>query len=354
MLGAREPKLKPLPEDLRLWTDSIVRAVSAERLRDDVERLPAPRNRLHSAERMDQADRLIAETFSRAGWAVEHRPFELTNRMGSLDYGAGLLPPGVIPTLYTDLAGANILAFKPGLSSSAAIVIGAHHDTIRDSPGADDNTASVAALLELARVLAPYRFEKTVVLAAIDMEEIGFFGSQQLVRELSQERKIECAIIYETMAYTASTPGSQQIPPRVGWLYPGQMRRIRTRNFVGDWTLVLYRKSAAGVAKYFAEGLAHVTSPEIPIMMRDPVDLRGVGPALKRFVPNAGTFARSDHYSFWEAGIPAIMITDTANFRNPNYHEETDTPDTLDYDRLAAIVSATALTIARLAGLDQG
>ncbi len=353
MLGAREPKLKPLDKDLRFWTDSIVHAVSAERLRNDVERLPAPRNRLHFAAAMDQADNIIAETFRSAGWSVEHRSFELTNVMGSLDYGAGLLPPGVIPTLYTHLAGANILAFKPGRSSTDAVVIGAHHDTIRDSPGADDNSASVAALLELARVLSPFSFEKTVVLAAIDMEEIGFFGSRQLVRELPQERKVECAIIYESMAYTTSTPGSQQIPPGVGWLYPGQMKRIKARNFTGDWTFVLYRKSAAALARYFAEGLAYASSPEIPILMRDPSDIRGVGRALKRIAPNTQSFARSDHYSFWEQGIPAIMITDTANFRNPNYHEETDTPDTLDYDRLAAIVSATAVAIARIATLKQ-
>jgi Predicted aminopeptidases len=116
---------------------------------------------------------------------------------------------------------------------------------------------------------------------------------------------------------------------------------------------VLYRKSAATIARYFAEGLAYASSPEIPMMMRDPLDIRGVGRALKRIVPTTQTFARSDHYSFWEQGIPAIMITDTGNFRNPNYHEETDTPDTLDYDRLADIVSATAVAIARIATLKQ-
>jgi hypothetical protein len=351
MFGTGEPKLRPLDGKLRAWTDAVMRVVSATRLRADVENMPAPRNRLHSPDAMARADEMILRGFRDAGWPAEQRPFELENVIGSLDYGAGLLPAGVIPALYPHLKGANILAIKEGLSSTDAIVVGAHHDTIRDSPGADDNTASVAALLELARVLAPFDFEKTIVLAAIDMEEINFFGSKELVRELSRERRIQCAIIYETMCYTASDPGTQTVPPRIGYLYPGQMRKIKSRQFVGDWTLVLYRGFASAVARRFAEGLAYTANPHAPIMMRDPLDIPLLRPAIKRLVPGARSFARSDHISFWDAGVPAIMISDTANFRNPHYHEPTDTPDTLDYERLAAIVGATAVALAQSAGL---
>lgn len=350
MLGTSEPKLRPLNDELRLWTDGIMRVVSTARLRADVENFPAPRNRLHSPDAMAQADEMIMQGFRDAGWMAEQRPFELTNVMGNLDYGAGLLPAGVIPALYPQLNGINILAIKEGLSSTEAIVVGAHHDTIRDSPGADDNTASVAALLELARVLAPYDFAKTVVLAAIDMEEINFFGSRELVREFLRERKIECAIIYETMSYTTTEPGSQKVPPRIGYLYPGQMRKFKNRQFVGDWTLILYREFASSVARYFAEGLAYTANPQVPLMMRDPLDIPLFGSVVRRLIPSVNAFGRSDHISFWEAGIPAIMISDTADLRNPHYHEPTDTPDTLDYERLATIVGATAVAIARVAG----
>ena len=74
-----------------------------------------------------------------------------------------------------------------------------------------------------------------------------------------------------------------------------------------------------------------------------------IGPALLA-VPAARHFARSDHVNFWRAGLPAIQVTNTANFRNPNYHRSTDTPDTLDYETLARITAATALTVQRLAG----
>src|SRR5258708_40280026 len=117
MFGTREPKLQPLNNDLRRWADEIMRAVSPERLRSEVERLPAPRNRLHSPDAMEQADQLIAQVFNDSGWSVEQRPFKLENVVGFLDHGAGLLPAGVIPEFYPQLAGTNIIARKEGASS---------------------------------------------------------------------------------------------------------------------------------------------------------------------------------------------------------------------------------------------
>ncbi len=351
MLGTGEPRLQPLDPELGRWADATMRRVSPSRLRADVEGLPAPRNRLHAPEAMARADEMIMQNFRDPGWAAERRPYEWKNVVGYLDYVDGTFPAGARPTIYRHLAGANVLGVKEGLSSRDAVIVGAHHDTIRDSPGADDNTASVAALFELARVLAPYCFRDTVVLAATDMEEINFFGSKALVTELSRERRIKGAIIYETMAYTATAPGSQSVPLGTGALYPSQISKIRRRRFVGDWTIVVYRVFAASMAQSFGEGLAHIAGPDAPILMRDPVDLPILGSILKYLMPGASDFARGDHISFWEAGIPAILISDTANFRNPHYHQPTDTPDKLDYHRLAAIVGATAVVIARMAGL---
>ncbi len=352
MFGTAEPKLNPLDPELRGWADSIMRDVSPIKLRADVERLPAPRNRLHSSDAMAQADQIIMQSFRDAGWVAEPRPYELKYVLGYLDYEQGAFPAGCKPALYPRLAGANILGIKHGLHCTDAIIIGAHHDTIRDSPGADDNTASIAALLELARVLAPFKFRNTVILAAFDMEEINFVGSSVLVQELSGERKILGAIVYETMAYTAAAPNSQVMPPGIGRLYPAQARRISRRQYAGDWTMVVYRKFAISIAQSFAEGLAHIAGPDAAILMRDATDIPILGKLLKSLIPSTANFSRSDHFCFWAASIPAIMIGDTAEFRNPHYHKPTDTPDTLDYDRLAAIVGATAVAIARMAGLE--
>lgn len=353
MLGTREPTLRPLPLPMQHWLDEAMGAVRPERLRAMVESLPGPRNRLHAPDAIARADALILDAFAAAGWPAERRPYTLINVAGCLDY----LPDGSAPaggrgrdTVYKRLDGINLLAVKPGEASTDALVIGAHHDTVRDSPGADDNTASVAALQELARLLAPFRFRDTVLLTAFDMEELCLLGSQALVPELTKERRLTGAIVYETMAYTDRTPGSQKVPPGIDLLFPGQLRRLRRRGLRGDWTIAIYRRSSTALARAFGEGLAHLAGPDVPVLMRDPTDLPLVGPLLKRRVPAARHFARSDHASFWDAGVPAVMIGDTADLRNPHYHQPTDTPDTLDYERLAQIVGATAVAVARHAG----
>jgi hypothetical protein len=299
---------------------------------------------------MEQADQIILQAFRSAGWDVEHRSFTLTGASGYLGYSNRRLPVAP-PTEYRQVEGANIVATKPGEQSSDVIVVFGHHDTTSHTPGANDNTASVAALLELARVLAPHRFQHTIILAATDMEEIGFFGGQALVAELVRERRVLGAINFETMAYTSSVPHTQYLPPHIGLLYPRQVKQIRDRQWRGDFTAVIYNRRALGLATAFSAGLAYLAGGHAPLPINAPNDLPIVGKLLQRWMPVVHNFARSDHLPFWQAGIPAIMITDTANFRYRHYHQPTDTAEKLDYQRLAAIVSATAGTIAQVAGL---
>lgn len=346
MIGTAEPRLFPLEAETVQWLDGVMGAVSPARLRATVEALPAPRCRCHWPEAMARTDALVSAALADAGWRVEDQPFAC-RRIGSdrLGFELGKLDPE------GPLRARNVLGIRPGQEGNGAILVGAHHDTVRDTGGADDNGASVAALLELARVLAPHHFRHTVILAAFDMEELGFLGARAMIPRLSQQWRIHGAVVYETMAYTTTAPQSQAIPAGLGALYPGQVARIRARRFAGDWTLVLYRARSQPLACAVAEGLAHLAGRETPILVRDARDLPVLGRVLRMLVPNLLHLSRSDHVPFWEAGLPAIMITDTANFRNPHYHRPGDTPDTLDYARLAAIVGATASAIARLAQL---
>ena len=144
MLGLHEPQLEPLEDNLRVWVESVMSSISSDRLRADVVALPAPRNRLHAPEAMERADEMILREFREADWSVDYRFYELKNAVGFLDYDKDGFPAGTKLAIYRDLAGANVLAIKEGLSRDA-IVVGAHQDTLRDSPGADDNTASSAA-----------------------------------------------------------------------------------------------------------------------------------------------------------------------------------------------------------------
>lgn len=347
MMGTAEPRLFALDAETVQWLDTVMTALSPTRLRATVEALPAPRCRCHWPDAMARADALISAAFAEAGLHVEDQPF--TCRRSGLDrlgFELGKLDP------QGPLNSRNILGIRRGQEGNGAILIGAHHDTVRDTGGADDNGASVAALIELARVLAPYRFRHSLILAAFDMEELGFLGARALIPRLAQQWQMLGAVVYETMAYTNAAPRSQRIPTGLGALYPGQIGRIRARQFAGDWTLVLYRARSQPLACAFAEGLAHLAGRDAPILVRDATDLPVLGRILRFLVPNLLHLSRSDHVPFWQAGLPAIMITDTANFRNPHYHRPTDTPDTLDYARLAAIVGATAVAIARLAQLE--
>jgi len=340
MFGTSEPALGSLPPYLVDNVPLIVDSISQKRLREDVINLIGPHNRLHAQEAMRKAEDYIVTSFQDAGWQTQRRPYTVKNVKGNLDYGR------FEPTTYPELSGANITALKPGTESTDTLVIEAHYDTIKMSPGADDNIASVAALLELARVLQPYSFKHSVMLAACDMEEIGFIGATQLVKELKAECKVRGAIIFETMAYTSKKPNSQSVPPGFEKIYPSQYKRLKARGFTGEGSLVIYHNNGKPLAVGFSESMAHVAGKDSVMMIRAPGDVPILGQILRVSAFHLiWNFYRADHYPFLKAGIPAIQITDSANFRNPHYHRLTDKPDTLDYDHLVNVVTATALII---------
>jgi Zn-dependent M28 family amino/carboxypeptidase len=349
MLGTDEPKLYPLSDSLRFWSDSIRKEIAIERIRADLVALPAPRNRLYACEAMFQADHMILERFTDADWSAEQQPFAFDNIEGTADNSPNLVHQQMV---YERLEGVNIVATKKGIEEpQKAIVILGHHDTVRNSPGANDNTASVAAILELARALAPWKFRYSVILATTDMEELWFIGARALVKTLLESYEVIAAINFETMGFTATEPGTQSVPPGLGLLYGKQIKRIRKNGFRGDFTCIIYNSTATVLASMVATALNHQAGPNTALLLRDPNDLPFIGKALRMIVPAVRNFSRSDHVLFWEEGVAALQITDTANFRYCHYHQSTDTPEKVDYERVAAIVAATATVVARTAGL---
>ena len=351
MFGTGEPKLFKFKDNLISWSDSIRREIDANRIRDDLVALPAPRNRLFSPVAMQQADEMILEKFADAGWSAEQQPFVFENVAGIVDNSPRLV---IEPIIYERLEGGNIVAIKKGIEDPhKAIVILGHHDTVRNSPGANDNTASVAALLELARVLEPWKFRNSVILAMPDMEELYFIGARALVKTLVESYELIGAINYETMGYTATEPGTQSVPPGLGSLYGGQIKRVRENEFRGDFTCIIYNGVATTLASMTAAALNHQVGNQSTLLFRDPNDLPFIGKVLNKLVPTVRNFSRSDHVLFWKEGIAALQLTDTANFRYQHYHQPTDTPEKVDYNRIADIVAATATVVAETAGLIQ-
>ncbi|MCV0402717.1 MAG: M28 family peptidase [Chloroflexi bacterium] len=324
--GTGEPAYEP-PD--RAMLDVAVRwlaRIDPGRLRDRVAALPGPRNRSDAPVAMRATDRLLERSWRAAGWRI----------------GRQRVQPG----------GLNIVAVREGREApNEAIVVVAHHDTVPGSPGADDNGAGLAVLLELAEQLGGERHRRTLILAAPDYEEIGLVGSRPLARWLRATYQVRAAIVFDPIGFMDPRPGAQQVPAGIGMLYPDQLARLDRRERRGDTVVAIYRRRSLDVARAWATSLAATLDPDRIILLRDPLDLPVVGPMLMA-VPLARHFSRSDHVRLWQAGLPAIQVTNTANFRNPNYHRPTDTPDTLDYETLRRVVAATAMTVERLAAVD--
>lgn len=343
-MWTREESYSDPDEVLRGSAEMWLGRVRPERLRTLVESLPAPRSRLHASEAMTATDALLTDAWREAGWTVGRQRIRFRSVRGWLDdpvAGRGRLHT------YRDLEGLNVVAIAEGETDEAVVLV-AHHDTVRGSPGADDNGAAVAMLLELATQLSGRRFRRTVVLAAPDFEEIGLIGSRPLVRWLRATYDVRGALVFDPIGFMDPRPGTQAVPAGIDRLYPDQVRRLDERGRRGDRIVNIYRRRSADLVRRWSRCLAATVGRDRVLQLRDPLDLPVVGPLLW-LQPVARNFSRSDHVHFWRAGLPAVHVTNTANFRNPNYHRPTDVPETLDYETLARITVAAALLVEDLA-----
>jgi Zn-dependent M28 family amino/carboxypeptidase len=232
---------------------------------------------------------------------------------------------------YYDQHVTNLLATAPATArASAYYVVGAHYDTVPSTPGADDNASAIAVLLELARRLPQARLRAPVLFAAFTLEEppaylTGHQGSRIFVRSCQDNGdQVLGAIILEMVGYTAPRQHYPFLPRWPG--YPGQGNFI---GIIGNWRSLRFGRS---VLRGF----------------RKNTNLA----AESLFLPFDGWILPetrlSDHASFWDAGLPALMVTDTAFFRNPNYHLPSDTIDTLDFTFMAELVKSLELALLEL------
>jgi hypothetical protein len=226
----------------------------------------------------------------------------------------------------------NLEATLPGTPGHAheVVVVGAHYDTAEEAPGADDNASGVAGVLELARVFAQTRQARTVRFVFFPNEEPPWFptaamGSRHYATAArSRNDQIVAMLSIESIGYYDTEQGSQRYPFPLNLAYPD----------VGDFIgFVSNLKSRSVLHRAIAAFRAHATLPT-------------QGAAAPAWVPGVWW---SDHWSFWREGYPAIMITDTAPYRYPFYHTPQDTPDKLDYDRMARVVHGLAYVVRALA-----
>jgi Zn-dependent M28 family amino/carboxypeptidase len=221
---------------------------------------------------------------------------------------------------------ANIVAV-PERSLGEVILVGAHYDSVPMCPGADDNGSAVAAMLGCAAASTLWRPVLPVVFVAFNREEDGLQGSRDFVKSYLPKAgfEVRAAHILEMVGYASSAPGSQRVPS-------GLPIQISDK---GDFLGLL----ANGISTTWMNSALSHAGAYVPQL---PVTGLNVKLGLEKFFP---VLSRSDHAPFWEADIPAVMWTDTSEFRNRHYHRDSDTPETLDYRFLREVTQLLTATV---------
>ncbi len=212
----------------------------------------------------------------------------------------------------------NVLA-EFGPETPEIFVVGAHYDTDGEQPGADDNASGVAGLLELGRLLSSGELRTKVVLAAYALEELPFFrteymGSAVHAKSLRERQaSVRLMICLEMIGYFTETEGSQKFPfPLLKLFYPAK----------GNFIAVV-------------DQLFSTQAGKLKKQMSAVIDLPVYSINAPAFVPGIDF---SDHSNFWKYGYPAVMVTDTAFYRNDAYHTTNDTAERLDYNKMAQVI----------------
>lgn len=223
----------------------------------------------------------------------------------------------------------NIVAKLKNNDSQEYILIGAHYDSCF-TPGADDNGSGIAGLLELARAVRHEKIKANILFVAFTNEEPPFFmtsnmGSKVFIKHLQERRMVvQKAIILEMLGSYSDKWFSQRYLPLLGLFFPNK----------GDFVALVGNFKSKKLVDFI-----HKKFNEQKLFPMRSIIAPSVIPGINF----------SDHSSFWEAGMLAVMVTDTAYLRNQNYHKKTDTVDKLDFEKMAAVIEGLKRTIVQLA-----
>ena len=219
---------------------------------------------------------------------------------------------GFTPQQQNFPTGTNLVATRPGTNPQGkTLIVGAHYDTVEDSPGADDNASGVAVVLEVARLFAKIPTPQTLQVVFFDQEEEGLLGSRAFVDHWPNLAQIQGAIILDMVGYGCYQAGCQQYPEGLP---------IDSPNNKGDFIAVIGDTEHPELLESFSQ--QEDTFPNIfPDIFTIPIPLKGL------LTPD---ILRSDHAPFWKREIGAVLLTDTANFRSSHYHQPSDTPENID------------------------
>lgn len=250
---------------------------------------------------------------------------------------------GLEVTLQAYETGVNVVGTRAGEgpASEEVVLLSAHYDHVPGCPGADDNASGVAGALEIARALAGARLQRTLVVACWDEEEVGLFGSKAYVASIDPA-SIALAVNFDMIGYASDAPGSQFFPGPLADRFPALAAELEVHEHRGDFLAVVSDDRAEPFALELearAESIGRLTG------------VLALG-AAEKLDPAYELLALSDHRSFWERDVPALLVFDTGVFRNRAYHCEAglDTVDRLDPKFAGDVLAATTALLAAAAG----
>ena len=274
----------------------------ADLMRSHLQALISERHPISSPAGLRRAQDYLADQFRRVGLEVSFHQFR------------------ALGGTYKNVIAALCPQQGSGRRTGPPLIIAAHYDTVDGSPGADDNASGLAVMLEAARALSPMTLAREIRFIAFCLEEEDLLGSLAYAAALKEAgEEIAGAIVLECVGYTSEKRGSQAIP----------VATPIAVSDVGDFLAIVGNSASAPLVNAFKRAAT-----------REARELKTVSlvvPAKGERLPDT---RRSDHAAFWHYGYPALMLTDTANFRNPHYHRPTDTFETLDLTFMQRVVRA--------------
>jgi aminopeptidase YwaD len=279
--------------------------ISIENLKGHVQNIHFDRNPYDHYRELEQAAQYIEREFLKSGWEVKEDRFQWEGRTYK-----------------------NIVAEKKGtISPNRVFILGAHYDTVPGSPGADDNASAIAVLLEVARNIQTVPLGCTVRLIAFSLEECDYIGSTHYVEGLKKgEEKILGMISLEMVGFTGPR---QDYPPYLNpKYYPN----------VGDFIAIVGNERSKELLEKVCQSFKTYI-PQIPLEF---LIVPGNGEGMEEV-------RLSDHSTFWDQGFPALMVTDTAFLRNPNYHLPSDRMETLNFEFMQKVAIGIYFSVVELA-----
>ncbi|MEZ5008653.1 MAG: M28 family peptidase [Chitinophagales bacterium] len=239
--------------------------------------------------------------------------------------------------------GTNVIGRKPGLADERrTIVMDAHYDAYFNAPGADDNGSGVVGFLEAARVLSAYDFDKSLEFIGFDQEENFLLGSinYAFFGGIEPWKNIEGVLNYEMIGYYSDEPQSQVFPAGFDLLFPSQYNQLIEDEFRGNFIFLVGNTRSIHVVNAFEQAAINYV-PNLKV-------ISGIVPLNGLVAPD---LLRSDHAPFWFRGVPGIMITDGAEFRNHDYHTTNDVIENLDFEFMANVTKTCMAAMMDLAGI---